>query len=114
MIKLENYRVWNPQTKLMQYMEQNLKGDISFPTGSVFMRSTGLKDVNDLELYDADLVIVDDKYGPYMVWYDETLEAWCSCAYSDAEPISTYKTIFCVGNVLQNPDVIYEGQQYQP
>lgn len=57
------------------------------------------------EIYDDDL-IKGDGYGPYPVFWDDGHCGWCSCCYSDAEPISTYKNIEVVGNVHDHHDLL--------
>lgn len=72
----------------------------------VIQQFTGVLDEGGKEIYDGDL-IKGNGYGPYRVFEDKG--AWCSCCYSDSEPIGTYNRIEVVGNIFDNPN--YEGQQ---
>lgn len=67
---------------------------------------TGMTDVFGQSIYDGDL-IKGDKCGPYRVFWENG--SWCSCCYSDCDPISRYKRIEVVGNIFENSP--YEGQQ---
>lgn len=71
----------------------------------VLMQYTGLHDKKGKEIYDGDL-IKGDGYGPYPVFWDKDHSGFCSCCYSDAEPISRYKTIEVVGNIYENPEIL--------
>lgn len=72
----------------------------------VFQQFTGLIDIKKVKVYDGDL-IKGDGYGPYRVFWQNG--SWCSCCYSDAEPIGGYRTIEVVGHIFDGTE--YEGVQ---
>jgi hypothetical protein len=104
------FRVWNPDEKrfiistdfdsLAEFFEriQSQPGEIQ--------QYTGLKDTHGKRVFDGDL-IKGDNYGPYRVFWEDG--AWCSCCYSDSEPLFRYETIEVISNIYETTD--YDGVQ---
>lgn len=69
---------------------------------------TGLVDKNKKDIYDGDLIKINvNGYGPYRVFWKNG--AWCSCGFSDCEPLFMYREIEVVSNIHETPE--YEGVQ---
>lgn len=120
------FRVWNKKRKDWVYgplQEVNLFGEtillgefMRMPIAELnhceALQFTGMLDKGGNEIYDGDLILVSANmgsavYGPYRVFWDNG--SWCSCAFNDSEPLSTYKAIEVVGHIFSGKK--YEGRQ---
>lgn len=71
---------------------------------------TGLKDRNDKEIYEGDLVAVADysnREGLYkVVWDEESLMYVLEDAYGDKEKMCEFEHYLVKGNIYENPELL--------
>lgn len=86
---------------------------------------TGLKDKNEKEIYEGDIVLLDaytyeepEFDGEYLVEYNELLGMWQLRNLEDNEDIKTFEdlngwyklNIKLLGNIYDNPELLEEGE----
>ncbi len=119
------FRAWDNFFKQMYYFdfENNIEvrsghlwivheeGVISSKSPSIkIMQYTGLKDMNDKEIYEGDLVQVLDYAsweGLYkVVWDEESLMYVLEDAYGDKEKMCEFEHYLVWGNIYENSELL--------
>ncbi|KHO63375.1 phage uncharacterized protein TIGR01671 [Thermoanaerobacter sp. YS13] len=122
------FRAWHKERKEMYYQDKPIQADFIFMGNTlavdckqikefipyekvVLMQYTGLKDKNNKEIYEGDIVrYFDGMTGG--IYFDEEFAAfrieWLKCdKYSNIEEIIA-KNCEVVGNIFQNPELLEE------
>jgi hypothetical protein len=101
-----------PNTGLVQFPEGgwDLHGDPEPSDNIVIMQYTGLKDKNDFEIYEGDIVKRHTYGGDFVidtvVWFeDETQFILDSCCFSPSNYTYNYD-LEVIGNIYQNPELL--------
>lgn len=100
------FRVWIEKGKRMLYDSSlAIKGNqIIEEIGTKVMQFTGLKDKNDKEIYEGD--IVETRYGKGKITYDETNACFTpNVAAMDFEAWDI-DYLEVIGNIYENPELI--------
>ena len=127
MMREIKFKVWDNFFKQMYYFdfENNIEvrsghlwivheeGAVSSKSPSIkIMQYTGLKDRNDKEIYEGDLVQVLDYAsweGLYkVVWDEESLMYVLEDAYGDKEKMCEFEHYLVKGNIYENPELLEE------
>ena len=127
MMREIKFKVWDNFFKQMYYFdfENNIEvrsghlwivheeGAVSSKSPSIkIMQYTGLKDRNDKEIYEGDLVQVLDYAsweGLYkVVWDGESLMYVLEDAYGDKEKMCEFEHYLVKGNIYENPELLEE------
>lgn len=111
-MKNPKFRAWVVLEGKGKFIYFNLFDTLSldfdiFDYPPIIQQFTTIKDDNNVDIYDGDL-IKGDTYGPYRVFWDKKFGGWCSCCYSDSELIARYKSIVVTGHIKDGTE--YEGQ----
>lgn len=119
-------RAWDKQDERMSYGEIEYFDDSinyrfdHFCTGAdedvEFMQSTGLKDKNDTEIYEGDIVILQEGHSSYYIveWHDGGM--WVFRYMNDKKQYYALNTILdfldyssfeckVIGNIYENPEL---------
>ncbi|MFL0439976.1 YopX family protein [Enterococcus pernyi] len=127
------FRAWDKKNKSMHEVElidfsdnigylsiENGRGDwYSFEVDTILMQSTGLKDKNGVEIFDGDIVAVENHpfqrkedrgvgieiEGNYVVGWDQLDLTWCAGSLLLAR-LKPYVKV--VGNLYQNSELLEE------
>ena len=76
------------------------------PEQAIVMQSTGMKDDNDVEIYEGDLLSLDGS-KPYHVYWDDG--AFQVGEVSDLSYVNGYcVSLVVVGNIYENPELLEE------
>ena len=119
------FRAWDNFFKQMYYFdfENNIEvrsghlwivheeGAVSSKSPSIkIMQYTGLKDRNDKEIYEGDLVAVADYAsweGLYkVIWDEENSMYMIEDAYGDREKLCEFEEYLKKGNIYENPELL--------
>ena len=119
------FRAWDNFFKQMYYFdfENNIEvrsghlwivheeGAVSSKSPSIkIMQYTGLKDRNDKEIYEGDLVAVADYpnwEGLYkIIWDEENSMYMIEDAYGDREKLCEFEEYLVKGNIYENPELL--------
>ncbi len=119
------FRAWDNFFKQMYYFdfENNIEvrsghlwivheeGAVSSKSPSIkIMQYTGLKDRNDKEIYEGDLVAVADYAsweGLYkVIWDEENSMYMIEDAYGDREKLCEFEEYLVKGNIYENPELL--------
>ena len=119
------FRVWSNFFEQMYYFdfENNIEvrsghlwivheeGAVSSKSPSIkIMQYTGLKDRNDKEIYEGDLVAVADYAsweGLYkVIWDEENSMYMIEDAYGDREKLCEFEEYLVKGNIYENPELL--------
>lgn len=132
------FRAWNEvQEKMLNwydFLDTNIKNTFVAPesTGLILMQYTGLKDDNEKEIYEGDILLIDayTYTNPvfseeYLVQYNEVLGMWQLINLEnykkdkkDKEDFMTFEDfkgwyrldIAVIGNVYDNPELLKESK----
>ena len=70
------------------------------------MQSTGLKDINDKEIYEGDVIIPDGGGASLVHWRDGAFQVGY---YGDIPYVlADYKSLTVIGNIYENPELKQE------
>ncbi len=104
------FRAWNKEGKEMLYPSQVYSFPVNWKHTLFLMQYTGLRDKNDRQIYEHDVVIWDG--GQYTVIFSETEGAWilkddradweCPSLYGVSSPKQS--RIVVIGNIYENPE----------
>lgn len=101
-------RVWsNKQRKFVSYVPVDLElNNIFAQKDFVFQRSTSLYDSNNKEIFEGDIVQIENE-SREIIWGERTL-TWCYRGTVQEHPIVDYKEFFgpILGNTLENPELL--------
>jgi uncharacterized phage protein (TIGR01671 family) len=107
------FRFWDGKSMTKNYALEKLMvevGNVRFDFGDEIMQYTGLKDRNNKEIYEGDIMQVDynEKYKAEVYWGDEGL--WCLKWNKEGKDYN-YRMFACeklkvVGNIYENPDLL--------
>ena len=101
------FRAWDKLDKTMDsaenttYIENNRPSEFN---EFVFMQYTGLKDKNDVEIYEGDIIESMWNGRKYQIEWDESYGEWCFC--SDTTGQSKYSESIVIGNIYANPELL--------
>ncbi len=79
-------------------------GDQRDITSGVLMQSTWLKDKNGQEIYEGDIVKIEDRF--WGVYRDEAYLEYFIMNWESNEPMYSYAHYEVVGNIHENPELI--------
>lgn len=127
------FRAWNEvQEKMLNwydFLDTNIKNTFVAPesTGLILMQYTGLKDDNEKEIYEGDILHIDAYTytepafsGDYLVQYNELLGMWrlinLENNKKDKEDFMVFEDlkgwyrldIAVIGNIYDNPELLKE------
>lgn len=115
------FRAWTePENKMFSWnnlLNMNLHNALTIPEqcGLILMQYTGLKDKNGKEIYEGDIVKIDNnvKAIKAQVEYSETFAQYIIThtgdIVSEAEPLGDYDEIIeVIGNIYDNPELMKE------
>lgn len=73
------------------------------PEQAILMQSTGLKDINDKEIYEGDVIIPDGGGASLVHWRDGAFQVGY---YGDIPYVlADYKSLTVIGNIYENPEL---------
>ena len=79
------------------------------PYEFVLMQSTGLKDINDKEIYEGDVIIPDGGGASLVHWRDGAFQVGY---YGDIPYVlADYKSLTVIGNIYENPELVSEFEE---
>jgi len=105
------FRAWDKELKYMHRgsnflsVSWNKEGYLHH-SELIFLQYTGLKDDNEVEVYDGDIIVDIEGTKLLVEWNDDT----CKFQFSDGSDINdnnrygTYKII--IGNIYENPELL--------
>jgi hypothetical protein len=74
------------------------------------MQYTGLKDKNDKEIYEGDVIYCDGYWNLYAVWDEENARFAFLCTdwvVTQGHPIQPNISSYCIiGNIYENPELL--------
>lgn len=79
-------------------------GDQRDIASGVLMQSTWLKDKNSQEIYEGDIVKIEDRF--WGVYRDESYLEYFIMNWESNEPMYSYAHYEVVGNIYENPELI--------
>ena len=80
----------------------------------IWLQYTGLKDKNDVEIYDGDVIRISgvyasDKFAPFVVEYQDHMASFYPRSINGYEPDESWWqdwTIEVIGNIYENPELL--------
>ena len=100
-----------PENGLCEFPEGgwDLKGRTESPNDCILMQYTGLKDINDKEIYEGDIVLYPDDNNPAEVVYNPPVFETRDIKTGDLGDL--FKTIMkVIGNIYENPELLQRGE----
>lgn len=79
-------------------------GDQRDIASGVLMQSTWLKDKNGQEIYEGDIVKIEDRF--WGVYRDESYLEYFIMNWESNEPMYSYAHYEVVGNIYENPELL--------
>lgn len=106
------FRAWDKEQKRMLVPAMpTLGGGMTWREGSydsssenyALMQFTGLKDKNGKEIYEGDILLIDDIERHIVGWENSVLSFYQACAGYDTEGWNSAEVI---GNIYENPELL--------
>lgn len=113
------FRAWNDREKTMQYSIMEIFSQITDDADNILMQYTGLKDKNGKEIYDGDIVEIEDgkKYAEKDTTWNYQYKAvveWKECCFDLDRTISSFKygghDLYFLADKVEVIGNIYEDQ----
>lgn len=104
------FRFWDKDEKRFYtlVLDKQTK-DIHFLMNYVCMQYTGIKDKNDKEIYEGDIVSGHDEDLNFICFGEVVWDKWeCGFCVKGGEPtfIGCYPNLEVVGNIYENPELV--------